>query len=87
MVARHDRGCPSISCFHRCLTFRVVVHCFTGGRPALEQYVAMGFYVGITGFVAKRKRGVELRSFVAEALPLDRLLVETDAPRTNCSLE
>lgn len=40
----------------------------------------MGFYIGITGFIAKGKRGEALRSFVADVVPLDKLMVETDAP-------
>jgi TatD DNase family protein len=46
----------------------------------MAAYVKMGFYIGITGFVAKKSRGAELRSFVADTCPLDRLMVETDAP-------
>ena len=35
----------------------VVVHCFTGEKEELKAYVDLGFYIGITGFVAKQKRG------------------------------
>jgi TatD DNase family protein len=41
--------------------------------------VAMGLYVGITGWLCDERRGASLREAVRE-IPLDRLLIETDAP-------
>lgn len=58
---------------------RSVVHCFTGGRAVLEQYLSMGFSIGITGWICDDRRAKELREAV-KILPLDRLLIETDAP-------
>jgi len=57
----------------------VVVHCFTGTRGDLHKYLDAGFYIGITGWVSDPKRGGGLRALVPE-IPLDRLLLETDAP-------
>tara|TARA_B100000315_G_scaffold255408_1_gene298660 strand:+ start:893 stop:1639 length:747 start_codon:yes stop_codon:yes gene_type:complete len=57
----------------------VVVHCFTGNRVDLERYLEAGYYIGITGWVCDPSRGDELRSLVPD-IPIDRLLVETDAP-------
>lgn len=57
----------------------VVVHCFTGNEDELRAYVKLGFYIGVTGFVCMDRRGRELRA-IASIIPLDRLLVETDAP-------
>ena len=57
----------------------VVVHCFTGSRADLERYIEAGYYIGITGWVCDRRRGEELRSLVSD-IPLNKLLVETDAP-------
>ena len=57
----------------------VVVHCFTGTRRDLESYLGAGFYIGITGWVCDIRRGAELRELVA-SIPLERLLLETDAP-------
>ncbi|MEQ8861080.1 MAG: TatD family hydrolase [Pseudomonadales bacterium] len=57
----------------------VVVHCFTGDRHALHRYLDLGCHIGITGWVCDRRRGAELRDLVAD-IPLDRLMVETDAP-------
>ena len=56
-----------------------VVHCFTGSKAVLEQYLSMGFSIGITGWICDDRRAKELREAV-KILPLDRLLIETDAP-------
>lgn len=56
-----------------------VAHCFTDGRDAMEEYLAMGLHVGITGWVCDERRAEDLRTAVA-SLPLDRVLVETDCP-------
>jgi len=56
-----------------------VIHCFTGDRASLLNYLESGFYIGITGWICDERRGQELRDIVHE-IPLDRLLVETDAP-------
>lgn len=58
---------------------RSVVHCFTGDKRTLEQYLDMGFSIGITGWICDERRGKELREAVKK-IPLDRILVETDAP-------
>ncbi len=57
----------------------VVVHCFTGTRQALERYLELGCHIGITGWVCDRRRGGPLRELIPN-LPLDRLMIETDAP-------
>ncbi len=41
-----------------------VAHCFTGGEPELEAYLALGLYIGITGWACDERRGVELRRVV-----------------------
>lgn len=56
-----------------------VAHCFTGGREELEAYLELGLYVGITGWICDERRGDALRAAVT-SLPLDRVLIETDAP-------
>lgn len=58
---------------------RSVVHCFTGDRKTLEKYLDMGFSIGITGWICDDRRGKELREAV-KLIPLDRILIETDAP-------
>ena len=56
-----------------------VAHCFTGGPGELREYVDLGLHIGVTGWVCDERRGRELRQALPRA-PLDRLLVETDAP-------
>jgi TatD DNase family protein len=56
-----------------------VAHCFTGSRAEMEQYLDLGLYVGITGWICDERRGQALRETVA-TLPLDRVMLETDAP-------
>jgi TatD DNase family protein len=56
-----------------------VAHCFTGGPEELRAYLDLDLYVGITGWVCDERRGAGLRDAIPE-IPLDRLLLETDAP-------
>ncbi len=58
---------------------RGVAHCFTGDTRQLQGYLDMGLYIGITGWLCDPKRGTALREAL-EFLPMDRLLLETDAP-------
>ncbi|KAG6594339.1 TatD related DNase [Phytophthora cinnamomi] len=57
-----------------------VVHCFTGNEEELKAYVARGddWYIGVTGFICK-KQGAALQEMVKH-IPLERLVLETDAP-------
>lgn len=56
-----------------------VVHCFTGDRAQMQAYLELDLYIGITGWVCDPTRGKALREAVT-GLPLDKLLLETDAP-------
>lgn len=56
-----------------------VIHCFTGNKATLDRYLSMGFSIGITGWICDERRAKELRDAV-HIIPLDRVLVETDAP-------
>jgi TatD DNase family protein len=56
-----------------------VAHCFTGGRPELEDYLVLDLFIGVTGWVNDERRGQQLREAVPH-IPPNRLLVETDAP-------
>jgi len=58
---------------------RAVAHCFTGGAEELCAYLDLGLYIGITGWVCDERRGASLKKLVAQ-IPLDRLMIETDAP-------
>ena len=56
-----------------------VIHCFTGNKDQLKSYLDLGLSVGITGWLLDERRNQELVEALAY-LPLDRLLLETDAP-------
>ncbi|MEQ9198624.1 MAG: TatD family hydrolase, partial [Rhodospirillales bacterium] len=58
--------------------FPGVIHCFTAGPELARVAVELGLYISISGIVTFKK-AEELRSTIAD-IPLDRLLVETDAP-------
>lgn len=57
---------------------RGVMHCFTEDLAMAEQAMALGFYISISGIVTFRNADA-LRE-VVRALPVERLLIETDAP-------
>ena len=58
---------------------RAVAHCFTGEHESLREYLAMGLWIGITGWICDERRGAHLHDIVS-AIPDDKLLIETDAP-------
>lgn len=58
--------------------FTAVLHCFTAGRELAERGLALGLYVSFSG-VLTFKKSEALRE-IARDVPIDRLLVETDAP-------
>ena len=55
-----------------------VMHCFTETRAVAEAALDLGFYISFSGIVTFRN-ATDLKA-VAEYVPLDRLLIETDAP-------
>lgn len=58
---------------------RAVAHCFTGEHESLREFLAMGLWIGITGWICDERRGAHLKDIVG-IVPDDRLLLETDAP-------
>jgi TatD DNase family protein len=58
--------------------FPAILHCFSSGPELARRGVELGCYVSFSGILTF-KRSDELRAIAAE-VPLDRLLVETDAP-------
>jgi TatD DNase family protein len=55
-----------------------VIHCFTGTTRLARAALGLGFYVSVSG-IATFKKADDLRSTLKD-VPLDRLLIETDAP-------
>jgi TatD DNase family protein len=58
--------------------YPALIHCFTAGQDFADKALALGLYVSISGIVTfKNARALQ---DVAKTIPLDRLLIETDAP-------
>jgi TatD DNase family protein len=63
---------------HRAGPYSCVMHCFSSGPALAEAALDLGFYLSMSGIAAFPKSH-DLRAIFASA-PLDRILVETDAP-------
>jgi len=57
---------------------RGVIHCFSGDIELAQRYIEIGFYISLAGSVTYPSAGELVQ--VAREIPLDRLLLETDAP-------
>jgi TatD DNase family protein len=58
--------------------FRALLHCFTGSRELAETALGLGLFISFSGVVTfKKSEGLRA---IARGAPLDRILVETDAP-------
>lgn len=55
-----------------------VMHCYSGSVELALEYIKLGFYISLGGPVTFKKSRVPKE--VAAAIPLDRLLIETDSP-------
>ena len=56
-----------------------VVHCFTGTKQEAQNYIDLGCYIGVTGWICDMKRGRNLQEAVS-VIPPEKLMIETDAP-------
>ena len=76
----HTRGADpeTIEILHEGRLTNGVIHCFSTGRELAEKALEFGFYISLSGIVTF-KNAEDLRATVRD-LPLDRLLIETDAP-------
>ena len=57
---------------------RGVIHCSSYSKEMAEEYVKLGFHIGVGGVVTF-KNGKKLKE-VVEAIPIERILLETDSP-------
>ena len=55
-----------------------MIHCFSGTKEFAKATLDLGFYISLSGILTF-KNAEELRE-IAKTVPLDRLLIETDAP-------
>ena len=56
-----------------------VVHCFTGNANTIKKYLDLGCMIGITGWICDKRRNGDLVDAI-KYIPLERLMIETDAP-------
>ena len=64
---------------HPSVCSRSVVHCFTGSKDMARQYLQLGCYIGITGWICDDRRNHDAVEAV-KLIPMERLMIETDAP-------
>ena len=55
-----------------------IIHCFSGSTEVAREYLKMGFYISFAGPLTFKK-SIHLQE-ACKAVPLDRLLIETDSP-------
>jgi len=58
--------------------FKGLIHCFTSSKYLADEVIELGFYISLSGIVSFKNAGA-IRDAIAD-VPIDRLLVETDAP-------
>jgi TatD DNase family protein len=64
-------------------TVPVIIHCFTGTKEECVAYVQRGYFISISGYIMKERNDncAEVISCLKErVIPLDKLMIETDAP-------
>lgn len=78
-VIIHNRNADAdiIHIIQQVSPLRGVAHCFTSDLTTAKIFLDMGFYISFAGNLTYRNSDLPA---VAEAIPLDRLLIETDAP-------
>ena len=57
-----------------------VVHCFSGDAETAKTYIGMGFHIGVGGMLFKDGKFLPAFKEAIKIIPLDRILLETDAP-------
>ncbi len=80
-IVIHSRNatdeCLQVVREHQQGRLRGVFHCFSGNYEQAKEAIGLGFYLGIGGVISFKNAGLDK---VVEQLPLDNLVLETDAP-------
>ena len=80
-IVIHSRNsvddCIRIVQEHQNGSLKGIFHCFSDGIEAAEKIMALGFYMGIGGVVTYKNAGL---AEVVKNIPLEHLVLETDAP-------
>jgi len=57
-----------------------VLHCFSSNLEIAQKFIDFGFYLGFTGIITFKNKSVDNLRKVVKMIPLDKILLETDAP-------
>jgi len=58
---------------------KAVIHSFVGKLEELKEYLSFGYNIGFNGIIFKKVEGVDFKKII-KVVPLEKILVETDAP-------
>jgi TatD DNase family protein len=78
VIHTRDADEDTIMCLEQVPLIKGVFHCFNGSKDLARQVLDLGFYISFSGILTFKK-AENLRE-IAKFVPLDRILVETDAP-------
>jgi TatD DNase family protein len=67
-----------LSAYFKEKNFKAVIHCFTGSTDFAKSCLELGFYISFSGIVTF-KNATDLQ-FALKQIPIERMLIETDAP-------
>lgn len=73
-----DKEIIEILALEHAETIGGVMHCFTGSQAMAETAIKLGFYISFSGIITFRN--AENLRVIAKKLPLEKILIETDAP-------
>ncbi len=80
-ISIHSRNatdeCIAVVAEHQKGKLKGVFHCFSGDEKQAQQIIGLGFYLGIGGVITFKNSGLDK---VMEAVSLDHIVLETDAP-------
>ncbi len=71
--------CPKSDRFKTC-PYTGVIHCFGSSLEIAQKFLDLGFYIGFTGIITFKNKSVDELREVVKAVPLNKILIETDAP-------
>ena len=57
-----------------------IIHCFGSSLEIAKKFLDLGFYIGFTGIITFKNKSVKELQEVVKAVPLNKILIETDAP-------
>ena len=59
---------------------KIIVHCYTGTFMECIEYMKRGYYISVSGYILKQSDGQVRKCLREGIIPLERLMIETDAP-------